>query len=440
MAELSQTTSSDLSGLPVAPSDIHAAAETIRGAVVETPCSYSRTLSNICGCDIWLKFENLQFTSSFKERGALNRLTALTPEERARGVIAMSAGNHAQGVAYHAKRLGIPATIVMPVGTPMVKVENTKHHGAEVVVTGATLEEAAAYRAQPRRGPRHDLRPPLRRSARHRGAGHRRARDAEGGAGARYAGGPDRRRRPDQRHRHCREIDQAVGADLGVEAWLYPSMYNAIHDGNLPARGDTLAEGIAVKSPGKITTEIVRRLVDDIALVNEAELERAVATLISIEKTVVEGAGAAGLAALMSDPSRFAGQKVGLVLSGGNIDTRLIASVLTRELAREGRLTQLSLDIPDRPGQLAAVALTAGRGRRQHHRGLASADLLRPAGQGDAASARHRDPRQRASRRGHGQARRIRTERALYLSGARRYRGAKPARWPISRSISASVL
>ena len=145
MAELSQNTSSDLSGLPVALSDIHAAAETIRGAVVETPCSYSRTLSNICGCDIWLKFENLQFTSSFKERGALNRLTALTPEERARGVIAMSAGNHAQGVAYHAKRLGIPATIVMPVGTPMVKVENTRHHGAEVVVTGATLEEAAAY-------------------------------------------------------------------------------------------------------------------------------------------------------------------------------------------------------------------------------------------------------------------------------------------------------
>jgi threonine dehydratase len=143
---------------------------------------------------------------------------------------------------------------------------------------------------------------------------------------------------------------------LGVEAWLYPSMYNAIHGGNLPARGDTLAEGIAVKSPGKITAEIVRRLVDDIALVNEAELERAVATLISIEKTVVEGAGAAGLAAIMSDPSRFAGEKVGLILSGGNIDTRLIASVLTRELAREGRLTQLSLDIPDRPGQLAAVA------------------------------------------------------------------------------------
>ncbi len=346
----------DLTGLPVTPADVHAAAEIIRGAVVETPCSHSRTLSNICGCDLWLKFENLQFTSSFKERGALNRLNALTAEERKRGVIAMSAGNHAQGVAYHARRLGIPATIVMPIGTPMVKVENTRHHGAEVIVTGATLEEAAAFA---------------------------RARGEEAGlifvhpyddpliiAGQGTIGLEIMKAVP--------ELDTLVvpigGGGLisgiaiaarsikpslrimGVEAWLYPSMYNAIHEANLPTRGDTLAEGIAVKTPGKITTGIVRRLVDDIALVNEAELERAVATLISIEKTVVEGAGAAGLAAVMSDPSRFAGQKVGLVLSGGNIDTRLIASVLTRELAREGRLTQLSLDIPDRPGQLAAVA------------------------------------------------------------------------------------
>ena len=363
MAETFDTTSSrtpiqtsDLTGLPVAPSDIHAAADVIRGAVVETPCSHSRTLSAICGCDLWLKFENLQFTSSFKERGALNRLTALSAEERGRGVIAMSAGNHAQGVAYHARRLGIPATIVMPIGTPMVKIENTRHHGAEVIVTGATLEEAAEF-------------------ARARG-------QAQGMifihpyddpliiAGQGTIGLEMMRAVP--------ELDTLVvpigGGGLisgiaiaarsikpslrimGVEAWLYPSMYNAIHETNLPMRGDTLAEGIAVKSPGRITTEIVRRLVDDIALVNEAELERAVATLISIEKTVVEGAGAAGLAAIMSDPSRFAGQKVGLVLTGGNIDTRLIASVLTRELAREGRLTQLSLDIPDRPGQLAAVA------------------------------------------------------------------------------------
>lgn len=362
MAEASQITldaqasAVDLSGLPVTLADLYAAADTVRGAIVETPCSYSRTLSNICGCEIWLKFENLQFTSSFKERGALNRLTALSEEERRRGVIAMSAGNHAQGVAYHAKRLGIPATIVMPVGTPMVKIQNTRHHGAEVIVTGATLEEAAALARE--HGEAHGMifvhpyDDPL----------------VIAGQGTVAL----------EMLKAVPELDELVvpigGGGLisgmaiaarslkpsiqimGVEAWLYPSMYNAIHGGNLPARGDTLAEGIAVKSPGKITTEIVRRLVDDIALVNEAELERAVATLISIEKTVVEGAGAAGLAAIMSDPSRFAGRKIGLVLSGGNIDTRLIASVLTRELAREGRLTQLSLDIPDRPGQLAAVA------------------------------------------------------------------------------------
>ena len=355
MADLSQTNSSDLSGLPVAPSDIHAAAETIRGAVVETPCSYSRTLSNICGCDIWLKFENLQFTSSFKERGALNRLMALSPEQRRRGVIAMSAGNHAQGVAYHARRLGIPATIVMPVGTPMVKVENTKHHGAEVVVTGATLEEAAAF-------------------ARSHGEAHGMIfvhpyDDPLVIAGQGTIGLEMMRAVP--------ELDTLVvpigGGGLisgigiaaksikpslrilGVEAWLYPSMYNAVHGGNLPARGDTLAEGIAVKSPGKITTEIVRRLVDDIALVNEAELERALATLISIEKTVVEGAGAAGLAAILSDPSRFKGKKVATLLCGGNIDTHLLANVLVRDLVRCGRIARLRVAAQDRPGALAAI-------------------------------------------------------------------------------------
>lgn len=309
MAEALDTTSQrtpdsavDLSDLPVTVADLQAAADVVRGAVVQTPCNYSRTLSAICGCDLWLKFENLQFTSSFKERGALNRLTALSAEERQRGVIAMSAGNHAQGVAYHAKRLGIPATIVMPVGTPMVKIENTRHHGAEVIVTGATLEEAATF-ARTRGEARgmifvHPYDDPL-------------VIAGQGTVGLEML-------------KAVPELDTlvvpigggglisgiAIAAKalkpslriLGVEAWLYPSMYNAIHDGNLPARGDTLAEGIAVKSPGKITTEIVRRLVDDIALVNEAELERAVATLISIEKTVVEGAGAAGLAAIMSDP------------------------------------------------------------------------------------------------------------------------------------------
>jgi len=346
----------DLTGLPIGLADLYAAANIISGAVVETPCSYSRTLSSICGCEIWLKFENLQFTASFKERGALNRLNALSVEERHRGVIAMSAGNHAQGVAYHANRLGIPATIIMPIGTPMVKIENTKRHGAGVIVKGTTLEDAAEF-------------------ARAQGLAHGMIfihpyDDPLVIAGQGTVGLEMLRAVP--------QLDTLVvpigGGGLiggiaiaakslkpslriiGVQAQLYPSMYNAIRHASMPMRGDTLAEGIAVKSPGKITTEVVRRLVDDIILVNETELERAVATLISIEKTVVEGAGAAGLAAIMSDRSRFSGKKVGLVLSGGNIDTRLIASVLTRELAREGRLTQLSLDIPDRPGQLAAVA------------------------------------------------------------------------------------
>jgi threonine dehydratase len=346
----------DSDGLPITLADVRAAAATIHGSVVATVCSESRTLGEIGGCRLWLKFENLQFTSSFKERGAFNRLSALSPDERRRGVIAMSAGNHAQGVAYHAKRLGIPATIVMPSGTPMVKIENTRRHGAEVIIHGETVEDAGGFARE-----------------------HCRTRDltfvhpyddlliiaGQGtvalemldtvpdldvlvvpiGGGGLISG-------------------MAVAAKaqkpslkiIGVEARLYPSMYNAINDTHLPMRGDTLAEGIAVKTPGPIATEIVRRLVDEILLVTEDQIERAVAMLISIEKTVVEGAGAAGLAAVLATPERFSGQNVGLVLTGGNIDTRLIASVLTRELAREGRLTQLTLDIVDRPGQLAAVA------------------------------------------------------------------------------------
>lgn len=347
---------SDLTGLPLALADIEAAAEIVRGAIVETPCKHSRTLSDICGCDIWLKFENLQFTSSFKERGALNRLNALSAEERPCGVIAMSAGNHAQGVAYHARRLGIPATIVMPIGTPMVKIENTRRLGAEIIVAGATLEEAGEFARSHGQAHGMVLIHPYDDPLIIAGQGTvalemlRCVPELDTlvvpiGGGGLISGVAIA----------ARSLKPSVRI-VGVEAWLYPSMYNAVHGGNLPMRGDTLAEGIAVKSPGKITTEIIRRLVDEIALATETELEHAVASLISIEKTVVEGAGAAGLAAIMSDPSRFAGEKVGLVLSGGNIDTRLIASVLTRELAREGRLTQLSIDIPDRPGQLAAVA------------------------------------------------------------------------------------
>jgi threonine dehydratase len=351
-----QIIAADLGGLPLALADITAAAATIRGAVAVTDCNPSRTLSEICGCNIWLKFENHQFTSSFKERGALNRLQALSSEQRAHGVIAMSAGNHAQGVAYHARRLGIPATIVMPAGTPMVKVENTRRHDAEVIISGQTLEESGAFARQRGNAQGLTLIHPYDDPLIMAGNGTVALEMLEVAAGldtlvVPIGGGglisgmaiAARSLKPELRI-------------IGVQAQLYPSMYNAINDEQLPMRGDTLAEGIAVKEPGRITTEIIRKLVDEIALVTEDEIERAVATLIAIEKTVVEGAGAAGLAAILAAPDRFRGRNVGLVLTGGNIDTRLIASVLTRELAREGRLTQLAIDIPDRPGRLAAVA------------------------------------------------------------------------------------
>jgi threonine dehydratase len=351
-----QAAEPDLNGLAVTPADVIAAAETIRGSVIVTECDQSRTLSEVCGCNLWLKFENLQFTSTFKERGALNRLAALSGDERRRGVIAMSAGNHAQGVAYHADRLGIPATIVMPIGTPMVKIENTRRHGAETIIFGKTLEEAGEFAREHCKA--HDLTmihpydDPLIIAG--QGTIALEMLDATPqldtlvvpiGGGGLISGLAiaAKSRNPQLRV-------------IGVQAELYPSMYNAIQDTHLPMRGDTLAEGIAVKSPGSITTEIVRRLVDDIILVSEDQIERALAMLIAIEKTVVEGAGAAGLAAVLSAPERFAEHNVGLVLTGGNIDTRLIASVLTRELAREGRLTQLAIDIVDRPGQLAAVS------------------------------------------------------------------------------------
>jgi threonine dehydratase len=354
---------SEADRLPVTPGDVNEAANAIAGSVIVTECDRSRTLSEIGGCQLWLKFENLQFTSSFKERGALNRLLALSPEERKRGVIAMSAGNHAQGVAYHANRLGIPATIVMPVGTPMVKIENTRRHGADTIISGKTLEEAAEFaRAHGKAESLTMIHPyddPLIIAG--QGTIALEMIDAAPqlemlvvpiGGGGLISG--------------IAVAAKALNPELqiiGVQAQLYPSMYNAIKGESLPMRGDTLAEGIAVKAPGAITTKIIRRLVDDIVLVTEDQIERAVAMLIAIEKTVVEGAGAAGLAAVLAAPERFAGRNVGLVLTGGNIDTRLIASVLTRELAREGRLTEIAIDIVDRPGQLAAVsALLADAG------------------------------------------------------------------------------
>ncbi len=339
---------------------IKSAARTLDGAIVATPFAHSRTLSGMLGCEIWLKFENLQFTASYKERGALNRLASLSEAERQAGVIAMSAGNHAQGVAYHARRLGIPATIVMPEGTPAVKVENTRALGARVILEGATLEDSARMTRVMAREHGLTFIHPFDDPKVIAGQGTV-ALEMLGvmpdlddfivpiGGGGLISG--------------MGIVARALKPGLrviGVEAGLYPSMYNLVKHASLPIGGDTLAEGIAVKEPGALTRSIIANVVDDIMLVSEAEIERAVALLIGVEKTVVEGAGAAGLAAIIADRHRFRDRRVGLVLCGGNIDARLLASVLTRELARDGRLARLAIDIPDRPGQLAKVAGVIG--------------------------------------------------------------------------------
>jgi threonine dehydratase len=344
-----------LASLPVSLRDIEAAAGVVAGFVKRTAFDRSRTLSDITGADIWLKFENLQFTATFKERGALNRLSALSADERKRGVIAASAGNHAQGVAYHAARLSIPATIFVPVGTPTVKIENTRRHGATVIEGGATLEEAAILAKDYGREARltfiHPYDDPMIIAGQGTIALEMLASVPEldvllvpigGGGLISGIAVAAKTLRPDI------EI-------VGVQANLYPSMYNLVKGQQLPMRGDTLAEGIAVKAPGRITSRIVRALVDDIVLVSEEQIEQALSLLITIEKSVTEGAGAAGLAAVLANEPRFKGRTLGLVLSGGNIDTRLLSGVLTRQLAREGRLSQLRFDIVDRPGQLATV-------------------------------------------------------------------------------------
>ena len=358
---MSETLTASLTRLPVTFRDIEAAAGVLAGSVKRTSFDRSRTLSDITGANIWLKFENLQFTATFKERGALNRLSALSADERRRGVIAASAGNHAQGVAYHAARLSIPATIFVPLGTPTVKIENTRRHGANVIEGGATLEEAAALAIEHGRKEHLTFLHPYDDASIIAGQGTIALEMLAAvpaldvliipiGGGGLISG-------------------MAVAAKtlkpgieiVGVQARLYPSMYNLIKGRHLPMRGDTLAEGIAVKAPGRITSEIVRALVDDVVLVTEQQIEQALSLLITIEKTVTEGAGAAGLAAVLANETRFKGRAVGLVLSGGNIDTRLLSSVLTRQLAREGRLTQLRFDIVDRPGQLGTVVAVLGK-------------------------------------------------------------------------------
>ncbi|MFL6726564.1 MAG: threonine ammonia-lyase [Sphingomicrobium sp.] len=335
--------------------DIRSAAKRIEGAVIRTPMLISRTLSEAIGAEVWLKFENLQFTAAYKERGALNKLLQLSPEERARGVIAASAGNHAQAVAYHAKRLGIPATIVMPETTPTVKVTQTAGHGATVVLFGKIVDDSFAR---------------ARELALENGYVFIHAfDDPQIIAGAGTVGLEMLEDAPD-----LDTIIVPIGGGglmsgvsiatrsvkpdielIGVEAELYPSMKCAIQDCQMPLGGDTLAEGIAVKQPGELTSRILREYANDVVLVSERDLERAVAMLVGIEKTVVEGAGAAGLAAMLGEPGRYKGKKVATLLCGGNIDTHLLANVLVRDLVRQGRIARLHVAAHDQPGALAAI-------------------------------------------------------------------------------------
>lgn len=336
------------------------AATRLAGHLVRTPCRKSETLSQLTGAEIYLKFENQQFTASFKERGALVKLLSLDAEQRRRGVIAMSAGNHAQGVAHHATRMGIPATIVMPTSTPFNKVQQTRLLGARVVLHGTQLTEAAAHAHALAERENLVFVHPYDDETVIAGQGTIALEMLEEhptldtlcvpiGGGGLIAG-------------------MAVAAKglkpditvLGVQTRAYPAMYADFKGETLPFGTQTLAEGIAVRDVGRITRDLVKQFVDDILLVEEADLENAISLLISIEKTVAEGAGAAGLAAVIAHPDRFRGRKVGLVLCGGNIDTRLLGIVLQRQLVRERRLVTLRFESADQPGTLGRIASIIG--------------------------------------------------------------------------------
>jgi threonine dehydratase len=346
--------------LPVTFADVEAAANAIADAVEITPARHSRILSTLAGADIFLKFENLQFTASFKERGALNKLLSLDEGARKRGVAAMSAGNHAQGVAYHAGRLKIPATIVMPEGTPFTKVKHTRDFGARVLIEGGSLSQsftrAQALAAADNLSFIHPYDDPLVIA----GAGtvaleflrQVPALDilvVPVGGGGLISGMAVA----------AKAINPRVRI-FGVEAKHYPSMYNLVKGMQLPCAGQTIAEGIAVKDTGAIARQVIGALVEDILLASEPEIETAVVKLLEIEKTVAEGAGAAALAAVLAHPELFAGCNTGIVISGGNVDMRLLSNVILRELAREGRIMSLVVGIEDRPGVLARVASLIG--------------------------------------------------------------------------------
>src|SRR5437868_13508012 len=362
--------------------DIRAAARRLQGQVLDTPCMPSRTLSAITGCEVFLKFENLQFTASFKERGALNKLLQLNADERARGVLAVSAGNHAQGVAYHAQRLGIPATIVMPRFAPAVKVENTRRFGATVVLEGDTFDDARApglALAQQRRlvvvHPYDDL-------AVAAGQGtiglemlaEQPAIDtllvAIGGGGL-VSGVATA----------VRSVKPEVQV-IGVQTERFPAVWNAMHGQSSECAQATIADGIGVGLPGTLTLPLIRERVADVLLVGEDDIEQAILMLLEIEKTVVEGAGAVGLAALMKHRTRFAGRKVGLVLSGGNIEPLVLAEIIQRGMVKSGRLARLRFDVRDVPGALADLAAWLGKlganiDEVQHQRAFTSLSVER---------------------------------------------------------------
>jgi threonine dehydratase len=336
--------------------DIRAAAKRIAGALEPTPCVHSRTLSKLTGAEVFLKFENLQFTASFKERGALNKLLSLSDADRRRGVIAMSAGNHAQAVAYHAARLGIPATIVMPRGSPNTKIRNTQVHGATVVLEGDNLFEAGKHARGLAARDNLVFVHPYEDALIIAGQGTVALEMLEAvpdlemlvvpvGGGGLISGMATA----------ARGLNPKIEI-YGVESKNYPSMHQRLHNLPVECGGDTIAEGIAVKDVGNIAFGIIQQLVKEVLVVKEETIERAVVALIEIEKTVAEGAGGAALAALLEHPARFAGQRIGLPISGGNIDSRVLASVLMRGLVRDARLVRLRVTMPDISGSLAKVA------------------------------------------------------------------------------------
>ena len=340
--------------------EIETARRVIQGVVLRTPMLPAPKLSALTGAEVFVKYENLQVTNSFKDRGALVKLISLTAEERARGVVAMSAGNHAQSVAYHAARLGIPATIVMPVTTPFVKVAATRSHGAEVVLDGETVAEAQARCGQLQAERGLSLVHPYDDPHVIAGQGTIALEMLETvpdldtlvipiGGGGLIAGNAIA----------ARAVKPTIEI-VGAEAELYPSVWNELPGAHRPIGGPTLAEGIAVKNVGRLTLPVIRELVADLVLVSEAELERAINLYLTLQKTMAEGAAAAGLAALLAEPARFRGKRVGLILSGGNIDPRMLASIMVRELARESRIVSFRLSIPDRPGVLGVIATRLG--------------------------------------------------------------------------------